>query len=72
MATTTKKTSGIILSCPHCGARHDDSTRGLCIEVGNMNLHCSECSEDVTREDLERVRGDVDRLLRLLDMAASV
>lgn len=69
MATTPK---GITLACPHCHAVHDADTRGLCLEVGTMTLFCAECSENVTRADLERVRGEVDRLLKLLDIAAAV
>jgi hypothetical protein len=71
MATATK-THGIALACPHCGARHDDDSRGLCLEVGTGELFCHECDEVVTRADLERVQGELERLLRLLDLVATV
>lgn len=50
----------------------DAATRGLSLDIGSLTLYCSECGEDVTREDLERVKGEVTRLLRLLDAADAI
>lgn len=72
MATGTATRKGISLACPHCQAQHDDDNRGVCLEVGSLTLFCAECSEAISRADLERVKGEVDRLLRLLELAASV
>jgi uncharacterized protein (DUF983 family) len=63
MATATK--TGFAVPCPHCGA-----AEGLSIAVHDLSLTCTECSEEVTRDDLRRLIADASRLLRWLDAAA--
>ena len=70
MATATKH--GVTLPCPHCGALPTDEDHGLSLALGTLTLYCPSCSETVSRRDLERLRGEADRLLRLLDAAEGV
>ena len=65
MATTTQAT-GFALGCPHCGA-----AEGLAIKAHDLSLECTECSEPVDRDDLNRIIAEAQRLLRWLDLAAT-
>ena len=65
MATQT--TTGFKVSCPHCGA-----TEALAIKAHDMTVECGDCGEEVTRDDLNRAIAEAQRLLRWLDLAATV
>jgi hypothetical protein len=68
MATATKsKTTGFRVPCPECG-----HLEGLCVRVHDLVVTCTECSTDIERAALEAMVADAQRLLRLLDAAASV
>ena len=62
MATAT--TTGFKIPCVHCGA-----AEGLAVRLHDLTVQCGECSEEVTRKDLDRLVADVQRLLRWLDAA---
>lgn len=51
-------------ACPHCGA-----LEGLVIRAHSLAIECTECSEDVSREALQEIAIDVNRLIRWLDAA---
>lgn len=55
------------LRCPHCG-----ETDTLSVQVDDLTLSCRECSEDVTRADVEAVIDAYSRLLKWIDSAAAV
>jgi hypothetical protein len=42
------------------------------VEVHNLNVRCSECGDDISREDSEQLIADAQRLLRWLDMAETI
>lgn len=56
--------AGFRVPCPHCGA-----TEGLNVKVLDLAVECPECSEPVTRQDLQRLIDDAGRLLRWLAAA---
>ena len=66
MATATKTRAGFRVCCPHCGA-----VEGLVIQVHDLTVTCRECDEETTRDDLERLRDDCDRLLCWLTLAVA-
>jgi hypothetical protein len=72
-AATTSKAAGWRIPCPNCGAVADDEgDGGLCVQISNMRVLCPGCDSEVTREDLERLAAEVGRLLRWLDLVATV
>jgi hypothetical protein len=66
--TKAAKFRPIQVGCPKCG----DVEAGLAFGLGDGQLFCRGCDEEVTRADLERVIAEAQRLIRFLDMAATV
>jgi Zn ribbon nucleic-acid-binding protein len=65
MATATKATKTFAgLRCPHCGGENS-----LSVQVETLVLECSECSDEVTRADVEAMIAKWTRLFGWLDSA---
>lgn len=67
MATATKTAKGFKVACPHCGANE-----GLTVKLHDLTVECGECSEEVTKTDLQKMVDDALRLMRWLDAAAEM
>lgn len=54
------------IPCPKCG-----SNEALQVALHDLVVSCSECSETISRADLQRLIDDTARLLRWLDSAGN-
>ena len=70
--TKAAKFRPIRLACPHCGALPEAGEPGLAFGLGDGKVRCPECSEAVGRADLELVIDEARRLIRFLDLAATI
>jgi recombinational DNA repair protein (RecF pathway) len=76
MATTTNDgmtTEGvtyrpITLPCPRCGQTEE----AIHFDVRDGRLACAACDEEITRADLDALIDEARRLIRFLDMAATI
>lgn len=55
------------LPCPRCGEE-----RGLVVRLASLQVECTECSNDVSREEIQAVIVAATDLLRWLDMAQAI